>query len=497
MTYPDRSPLLITVNAVDITEKIDPESISISSVLTSETDECSFEIIDAGALGLQDWQEVIITNTITSVKLFAGYVLSGRLENASRGVQIDAPAVRCVDYGGRLDYIRVKKSYITKTDLEIIQDIFTTYCPEFNSSTYVVAVKTYSAKRFNRQTVRAIIDDLAKAAGASWYIDYNKNLHFFLIETYPAPFSLTDVNADINQTTVFPYSGLQKSFDGAGLANRVEIVGGTYLSSDTTDYLDGTGNSNKIVMPFRAHAPAGYTAIRVWRNDGSDSSPIWTELTVKTGYIDTLGATSEVLHYFEAHYIEQQNSFPNLRQSVKITVQYEIPLRTRYQDNASFAQYGKYFDHVISDQNITDKATAKIIARGFLASNSLSATAYTFSTLQSGLRAGMTIDIKSTSFGFDSTFVIQKVEASFSAGGYAEYEVSVGVYSPSLFSLISDIARNAKPIVDYLETEVLDEIQLTEETIIMSETHSVTAVTPTYKWGSDANQFIWDFFTWA
>lgn len=500
MPYPNTIHLQVKVNGIDITSNVwlvDPGSeLQIESVLTRQIDRCTFFVGNYGALtSFKEWDEVIITDLNTSVRLFAGFILQIDKQPNRRGNRVDAH-VTAGDYASLFDHVSVKQQYLTtQTDAFILNDIFTRYLPEIDSTTFVQVQLSYPRIRFNRMTLRQVVDQLADSAGGDWYVDYNKKLHYFSLETDLAPFGLSDTP---DMSTTFPYESIDKNDDGTGVINRVEVVGGNYLSDDVTIFVAGTGQDNRVILPFSMSGPSAGGPLQVWRNDGTVLSPVWTPMTVLVGYIDQLSSATDVLTYFQEKVLEQTVAWPNLSNAVKIFGRYNIPLLTRYSDNVSFSFYGRYFDAVITDSSIIDKTTARQRAQGLMANASLGSVALSMKIRQPGLHSGMTIHVTNASLSLSDDFFIQRVVASVAQGGYATFDLNLGIYRPEFLDLLISIARNSKTVPEWRDDEVLEELLQQSETLALAEAATLTPDTNhAYKWGADAHALKWSFGTWS
>jgi len=492
MTYPDTLTLAVTVGGTTFTTKIIPGSLNITNVLTRQIDTCTFTIEGASATPPSDWDEIIITDAGT--RIFAGYVVNVE-EVLGADLDIDY-RISGSDYAILLEKAFVREEFTNQTDAQILNSLFTDYLSEINATTYVSTTNTIPKIRFNRVSLRQALDLLADLGNADWYIDYNKNLHFFVNEENFASFSLSDA-PDLSAS--FPYDGLMITRDGSGVINRIEIVGGDYLSEDQTFYLEGTGQDNRIIMPFNMYEPEAGGGLKVYRNDNTEASPTWTQLTVKVGYIDTISLTTEVLHYFQERVIEQVNNWPNLPNAVKVVGRYDVPLRSRVRDEASYTHYGRWMDGVIVDAEIVDKSVAKMRGRVQLAQSAMAKTAIELICQQPGLRSGEKIRLVNSLHGIDEDYLIQKVTTTVSAGGLTVNNVSLGVYSGDLVDLIVSLARNARPKSIWRDDEVLDEIFNQAETMALTEgTPTVANTAAPYTWGvGGSNDFNWGFGKWS
>lgn len=482
MTFPDRLDITLLIDGVDFTEYVRPGSLVIDNALTRQVDTLRVYLENPPTTP-RDWQEIIVYDGAT--KIFGGYVISFKdKDGADLGLDHNLSAS---DYSIRFEHVRIKEQYLNKTDAYIINDIFTKYLAVegFDVSTYVISLKTHDRIRFNRVLVMDVIKQLADLAGADWYVDCEKKLHFFDTENNSSPFNLSD-NPDF--VSDYPYNDLELNRDGSGIVNRIEVIGGNYQSEDTTFYLAGTGSENRVIIPFRLHAPDGDSSIQVWRNDGTVISPIWTQLTVKVGYIDKITASDDVLFYFNEKVLEQENPFPDLANAVKITAKYEVPLRMVVQDTISYDHYGMWFDDVINDQNIETKATAKLRGKSKLAQSAYGKSVITLSCDQPGLRSGQTVSIKNALRLIDSTYLIQRVTCTVGIYGRSVFKVTLGTYNPDLIDLLVSLAKRSQPSAPWREDEVLDEVFQSNESLSFDENDTVIESIEPYYFSNDPSE---------
>ncbi len=72
-------------------------------------------------------------------------------------------------------------------------------------------------------TLAEFMDEICQQTGGSWYVDYAKALHYFLVESEAAPFGISDVP---DGTTTFLYDQLVLSEDSIDLKNAVLYIPG-------------------------------------------------------------------------------------------------------------------------------------------------------------------------------------------------------------------------------------------------------------------------------
>ena len=131
---------------------------------------------------------------------------------------------RCTaqDYNVLPTQKRVTKSYVTKTEQEIIDDLFTTYLPDINTTTYVESSGTQITIDWTRIFLDKCLEEVANIFGKQWYIDHELNLHYFTPVTTAAPFELS---SSPSLTTKIGYDNFRYLEDDSGIINDIDVIG--------------------------------------------------------------------------------------------------------------------------------------------------------------------------------------------------------------------------------------------------------------------------------
>jgi len=167
------TPTTITINGIDVTSYIELPDVetdqSVSDRATSTS--TSFKIQNGGALGLTELQPVVIYNTITGSRFFAGRIF--KLDEASNGLQLDYQ-IECVDHAWDMSHPAEvdTATYTAQTDSAIIASIMADCCPSIECSTFVDTVYTFPKFETDRMTPYDAVAKLASGAGANWYVDF-------------------------------------------------------------------------------------------------------------------------------------------------------------------------------------------------------------------------------------------------------------------------------------------------------------------------------------
>lgn len=423
MPYPSSQAIKIKIDGTDRTTPIPHWSIQITGVITKQIDTCSFTVKDASAMGIAELDEVIISNVAEDTRYFAGYITVPT--KVVRGVEFDLACV-CQDYTYLLDKVIVNWQFIGMTDAAIITDLFSTYLSSIEATTYVEALLTAAQIpeiTFNRVTLKQALEMLAEMSGGDWYVDYGPGpgsqkayLHYFAVETNVAPYDISD-SPDLSAT--FPAEGLSVTRDATDHINLVTVVGGDYLSDDTDFLYAADGTQTLVQLDYEFEPPDGETKPLVYTNSGTDGTPSWTAKTVGIDYIDN-PANYDLLFNKVQKLLKFAAAPPDLKLSVKLSGRYEVPLRQRVRDQASYDTYGLWLEGVLVDADIVDKQVAKERAKGELDRRAVR-DVISCNVREPGLVAGQRIKVTDTVSGLDDYYNIQTIVTRFLGGGKAEF----------------------------------------------------------------------------
>lgn len=665
----NRVNLSITIGGVDVTRYVDLDQVQpvINSVLDKELDTLTLTLINADAVAPVEWQEIVVSDGSTI--LFGGYVITVD-QIAGSNLANNNYILGCSDYAAIFDKVYVKAEYTGYTDAQIIAAAIasSSELSGFDAVTFVNFILFFPRARFNRKTVREILDWICQQTGGHWYVDYNKALHYFGSEEDEAPYEVTDdPNEAVNRTV----EAVTVTKNGAGVVNLVDVVGGSKYSDDVTEYYTPSGYQPFLDLSKRYKAPSTLTKIQVKRNDGgattnlipnpsfevnitdgwtqwqagtgaawvreanaggygsyvlridagtstailtsglfslapgeritasvlvwcsavgkaglrlaengfsisdsklntlastwqrlsatiqnntgaainvkvelvnwnSDSAtsvyfdgvqlekkawptaycdgslgtgyswsgtahnstsvridmPIWTTLLVKTGGVDTLTKSTDVLYYESSSRLEQLANFPGIANGIEIFARYEMPMRSRLRNQLSHDHYGKWLQLVVNAPEIVDKAVGVMRGKAELAANAYANVAISYTTRQPGLRAGQMQRVKLIARKLDARYLIQRVTTTIGIAGYITARVELGAVDQNLVGVLLALKRSSAAATDWNENEV----EVLDEVVDIAESLTLTEGTPTvagsqgpYLWGS----FNWDFGVWG
>lgn len=461
--------LLTKIAAVDLTSSMVESSLVINSLITKRIDTCQLDIRDTtGSISVANWQEIIISNTGESTRYFAGYITSVRhdIDGITKVFRC-----KCQDYTVLLDRVIVNTSYSDKTGGFMLNDLFTTYLPEIDAATYVNAGGvTFDKIVFNRVTLRAVVEQIAAENNWDWYVDYDKNLRVFPKETNLAPFG---ISTSPDNSTTYAAERLAYKKESLTIVNRVTVVGGYYLSADSTwDEIPASGTQKEILLPYVLEPEDGQTQIRIDHNTGNDGAPTWTANTVGIDNIDALGVAGvDVLFNRDEKLLVFETAPSELDKAVRVRARYRVPVLVRVRSEVSYDTYGRWFDGKIVNQSIVTRNAAKLAGKALLAEQALARESGTFGISdRDGLVAGQKINIVDPLRGVNGDYLINQVQTRILGGDKCVYKVSFGVYNPDLVDMLILLKAATARHEDVRDDEVLNELFEELETLVLSET---------------------------
>jgi hypothetical protein len=377
--------LTVTIDSVNRTSYVNWPSFKKEDILNSQVDTCEFE---TKKYGTKTWKpnvggEIVITDDGT--KVFGGVIM--RVEETIEGALISY-RVECKDYTHYLDRALVVERYTDMTVNEIIADINTNYLSGFTVANVVCDIFV-SSLTFDRITVNRCLQTLAEKTNYSWYVDYDKDIHFFAKNTEISPFNLDDTGGK------YVFSSLIIKEDLSQIRNRVYVRGGEVPAASRSDNL--TGDGTKVSFPL-AYKFASLPTVTV----GGVSKTVGIEFLNTTGY-DCYWNYNEKYIRFDAA--------PAAAAAIVVTGNPLMPILVQVEDAGSIDVYGE-FEHSIVDKTIKTNDEARQYGYSQLAAYAASVKEGQFITYTSGLRSGQTITVQSNIRGTNETFLIQRVGLS-------------------------------------------------------------------------------------
>lgn len=421
-----------------------------------------------------------------STKVFGGIITS--MESKAESYAVIIHTVECQDYTRLLDHKLVPDGFENKTVAEILTSLRDSYFTGFTLNNVVAPVLVQSVN-FNYLPVSKCIEQLAKLINYDWYVDYDKDLHFFAKETVPAPFDVTDDGGN------YRYDSLVIRKDNSQIRNSIIVRGGEYVAAQTTSEIEANGVDAYFPLPYKFK--------------DFEATLTGDPLNIGIDNIDDPDNYDALYNFQEKILKFKDEDTPSVGSVIRFGGKPYLPVIVRYRSPASiesmmsaessgtFTSDGIY-EYLIQDKTITSRESARQRAQAEILAYAQTLSEGEFVTETSGLRAGMSINIISTSRGIDETFIINKVSITQFTKDQFLYNISlittrtmdlIGVLQKLLLESTKDIQINPNETSDIVFA-FDDEAQFTD-TLGTFSTHGTT-----YRWGPSSNQGRWNFATW-
>lgn len=466
----------ITIAGTDRTSLIDWPSVRCRQVLTKSSDELNFRIKKFGTKNYTPAvnDEVIFTHN--SVRIFAGYIV--KVTNDIKGLaQFQNVIVK--DYSYILENQLISKTYTSTTVAAIIADIMANYAPAGFTTAGVNANVAVTKMIFNYISISQCFKKMADLLkGYEWYVDYNKDIKFFPAGTVSAPFGLTDTNGK------FIKDSLELTSDISQLANDVTIRGGKVIGTGTrTEYWSGDGTRTNFPLGNDFNSLPTVTVGGVSKTVGVDG------LDEDASFVCMWNQNSQLIRFTSG------NTPVAGTNNIAITGTPQFPLTYQKQHNISISTYGRK-PRFVKDTNIQDILSASQRADSELEYYAFPVNSGKFSTYESGLAIGQSININSTIRGVNVDYKIQSITVTCYSPTELKYSIeiqtakNIGINDILTKLLITDPAAKE----DSNANEIVLRVSSFPETLDINDTVGTpTKTTAPYVWGS----FTWGLGKWS
>lgn len=374
------APILLTINGVPY-PNTSQDSIVINAVLGKSISSVAATIYDknsAGTVPSED-AEIVITRPDTGGRIFGGLasMVTGYTEGVSRYWDIQGQS-----YNILLDRILFYRSYQPSFsytsihgphllgDLAILANLFETAVVGAYGNTgapsEIVVNPAYCQQgstnmgglTFTYQYAREAVELIANYVKFNYYIDFNKNLHYYYTPNIVAPYGLSSVAGEtLSGLTTIPYNKLKWKRDGTRILNNFVVFGANIKSDKQQKTLSGNGSQKAFSVAFAGSAvplsaPPGEAKILVFVNIGTDPLPNWDSQTVGIASIDSPGSV-DVIYDPSLLTLTFNSAPPNLTKAVLVAYAYTYSAGRAVTNNASVTKYGRTFSNrlIASDAN--------------------------------------------------------------------------------------------------------------------------------------------------
>lgn len=474
---------VVTIDGNDRTSSVVFNSLRKTDNINQQVDTLDFKVRKYGSLSFVPSLGDEITVTRDGTKIFGGVIV--RITEAVEAANILEYAVQCVDFSQYLKRQLVTERYESQTVSAIISDLVSKYTTDSFTTNNVQGALEIDSFAFNRLTVAECLQKLADAISYVWYVDYDKDIHFFPKNAEGAPFNLSDTSGN------YIYNSLKIKQDLSQVRNSVLVQGGEAESStDRTELFSGDGSRDTFPLANKFSETPTVTV------GGSPQ-------TVGVEFLDD-DASFDCMWNFNEKYIRftSGNTPGSGTNNVEVSGKYLFPIVVQVPAPSSASQFGTY-EFAITDKSIRsqDEAIDRALAelRGY--QNAINEGS--FRTYEDGLRSGQVLTIDSTQRGKDIDVLIQSVRAKMRdpLGNQLEYTVQFATLkSIGIIEFLQRQLRDREIVEDDQET-LLNFLPFEDSVDAADSLAAPTASTGPYKWSNDAgttpNKLVWGYGTWA
>lgn len=460
-------------------------SLNLNLVLTKEVSTLSFDVLKTPSATVPVVGDQIDLYD-TSVHIFGGTVTESELK-IDRGIQVRY-TITVTDWSYQFDAKNVAKTYTNEDPGSIVKDIISSFTSGFTSVNVALAGYTIPSIKFNYQPPTKCLQKIAQLIGWDWYIDPNKDVHFFLGDIdngtgggVLAPFNLDDTSGNLE------WPSIDLDVNSQNLKNSVFVIGATYKKTYTALTAIDVYTSVNNVTTYPLVYPYEKSTITVTL--AGVSQTIGTYGKDNPGSFQVLYSNSVGVRPFIVF-----STNPGAGSQIKVYGDAEVPILGYSGDSASIAAYGEFQDTIVDKQITTyqeaqQRALAEVLQYGHPVND------LKFSTLKTGLMIGQTITLNSTILGVNITLTIKRIQARGYSPSQLEYQVeAIGsdkVTFTDLMAVLLEAELNQNSVDD---TTVLQVLVRIGESIAVSDTiQPITTSTGPYMWGT----MTWGFFTWG
>jgi len=450
----------IIIGGVDRTLKVIPESLRLERALTNQIDQLSFTVVRKGQQFYKPSEEEVVTLFEGTTKIFGGQIVD--IEETIEAAELEVFKITCKDFSYHMDRTLVIDSFEDKTVDFIIADIFANHL-QVNGYTInnVDAPIVVGFVQFNYEYPTKCLQQLAEIINYDWYVDEEKDIHFFSKSAKSAPFGLTDTNEK------YYYNSLKLRGTTKNIKNQIIVRGGIFLGSTATESEDADG-IKLIYKQGNRYSGAGGGIIVVKVDSVSQS--------VGTDNLSD-PASFDVLYNFQEKFLRfKASTKPALGELVELTGDPHLPVIVKVSEPQSIAQFG-IREFKIVDKSIDTKDGARDRGRAelFAWSNTLNEGGFT--TREPGLDTGQEINVQSDIREVDRNYVISRISSRLING--REFEHSCIIVTTRTFGMIEFLQRlliNKDKDIEINPDEILHEVVDVQESIVVEEVVAVGAV---------------------
>jgi len=479
--------LFVYINGMLQNFNIGLKSFTITDIINERIDTCNFVFRNQG-----DNANNILVNNVIHVfdkdnnKLFAGTITRLSPEQEWEGGNYIEFKANAVSWEFFLNSKKVVNEFQNLLAGDIIKEIINTLNPFFTTNNVEDGVIIESIV-FNYLTIGECIKKLSKIIGYNWYVDYNKDIHFFPGNNRFAPVIIEDGGQ---------FENLKFLEDNSQIRNSIILEAGSTLDFFDEDERVADGVQTTFNLAYEPFSPV---SVFVDSGSGFVAKTLGIQNEDTTGFDFLLNASEKTIINLDEPLLSNTDI-------LRATYNRQIPVISLGEDSASIEKFKAQgvgdgrFEFTIRDSSITDFNTANDRVEAELLQYADTRISGSFVTNNFGFQSGQLLTINSVNFGISTTVLIQSVSikplANFDANnfGLIKYTVKFTTlikglqeFLLALYDGVNAIELAQGAVVNTYFSFRDDSIQLEEEEF------TATLGGLTFTW----NNFAWDEALWS
>ncbi len=486
--YESETDYQILIGGEDRTDEVRNQTVKIEDVLNDQANIASFQMYNLNDEGVPERGETIEIS-VNGLKKFGG--LLTKVDFSQLSNSRDIYTIRCIDWTRILDRRMVSATYENMTDKEIIEAIVDQYCGGEGITTYHVAEGvTISRISFNYVSVSRALQQISKITGRNWYIDYDKDIHYFPLTQAQAPFAITSTG---NQ-----HKNFRLVKDDNQLRNRVFVRGGVELTTDPiSEAIVADGDQRQFLIAEKPH--------------DFEMTVGGSPVTVGIKNIDD-AALFDYLLSFQEKYVEAGTGTvtPIAGTEIVFTYNYDIPVLVAVEDTNSIQDEAEksggsgVYEFAIIDKQISstqqarDRAIAELTdyARGIVQSS--------YSTMEKGLRTGQYQRVTMANKDVDEDYVVTKVTFQSLGGGLFTHSIELSsAKTLGIIRFLIEMLEINRSVGEFDPNEKVDQFfSLVDQLDSFTDSLTTDSQGLGFPWASDTalpsgKHLRWDLGQWS
>lgn len=243
--------ITISIAGIDVTTHVDLTSVKTTESPTQHLFEMDFNLvtIDGDIAAPENGNEVVFSNA--SGILFAGQVLTAKGTQLSPGVI--SYAVQATDYTRQFGRHLVVQAFQGMTADAVVKWMVTNVvnpglpAVEQFTTNNVHAAPVVADRKVDHLSPTDVMQEIADETGWTWWIDYERDIHFLPWDETASPVDGGVLDAD--NDTSGAIGALELTTDGTQIKNRVFLEGFTVISTNSvTDHFTGDGVTTTFLL---------------------------------------------------------------------------------------------------------------------------------------------------------------------------------------------------------------------------------------------------------